>query len=405
MFRRMLIRFFSMMLALTATVTGLSFSASAEELPDYTRWKQADPQWNQQEAWPADRYPDAPRRTLAEGGDQVTSLAMLLKQYEVVTGKDFTPWQCSEQLKEAAAFDEKGQLLWNQVQEAFPGFHFENRVEYSYRKAEALLKYGHPCIVEMKGRDGVPHYAALRSAAKYNVKIMDPGSENTRLTEAARPKFLYYFSLAEKAYEGSERAIFPAPAMEITQVAYESYSHAIANAIDLIPHGEMVAPFRCTVTFTDPSWGCVVLQSTGKVLYADGTLDYMTVSMVHSEDIGEMVRARKENRIICQGEPIYHAGGMGRGNPNAFREHVHMAAYRGHVSGVTDDGYYGCGDVYPFDAFWVDPRFTTEYPGRGEGYKDPDSFMYHKAPDDYRGLWKTLELSGSTSEASPEAAP
>ena len=265
-------------------------------------------------------------------------------------------------------------------------------MEYSYRKAEALVKYGHPCIVEMKGRDGEPHYAAIRSAARYNVKVMDPGSKNTRLTESCRPKAIYYFSLGTKD-EGPERAIFPAPAMEITQLAYESYSHVIANAIDLIPHGEMIAPFRCTVTFTDPSWGCVVLQSTGKVLYADGTLDYMTVSFVHSEDIWEMVRAKKENRIICQGEPIYHAGGMGRGNPNAFLEHVHVAAYRGHVSGVTDDGYYGCGDVYPYDAFLIDPTFTTGYHGRGEGYKSTDSFMYHKAPDDYRGRWKTADFA------------
>ena len=65
------------------------------------------------------------------------------------------------------------------------------------------------------------------------------------------------------------------------------------------------------------------------------------------------------------------------------------------MSGVTEDHYYGCGDVYAYDAFLINPTFTTSYQGRGEGYKSTDSFMYHKAPDDYRGKWKTADFPGS----------
>ena len=153
MFRRISIRFFSIILCLTLILSGVSFGTRAEEAQDYTSWKQTDPRWNQQEAWPQDQYPEAQGRTLAEAGDQVTALAMLLKQYEVVTGEAFDPWQCAQRLKQAQAFDNTGRLLWFQIQNAFPGFCFENRVEYSYRKAEALLKYGHPCIIEMQGKD------------------------------------------------------------------------------------------------------------------------------------------------------------------------------------------------------------------------------------------------------------
>ena len=368
--------------------TGFAFSASAETLPDFAQWKQTDPRWNRGEAWPREEYPQADPGTMAENGDQVTALAMLLNQYEAAPEKDFTPWQCLEALKEKNAFDEKGQLVWFCIQDAFPEFRFQNRVEYSLQKVAALYRYGHPCILELRNEDGTTRFAALRSAVDRKVEIMDPGSEMTRLPEEAPVEAIYYFSLGPQP-EGPEYAKFPAPIMEVTQLAYESFSHGISNAIDIIPHGDLIAPFRCTVTFTDPSWGYVVLQSTGKVLYADGTLDYMTVSYVHSEDIGEMVRAQKEHRILCQGEPMYQAGGMGRWNPNEFLEHVHVAAYRGHVSGVTEDGYYGCGDIYPYDAFLIDPDFTTGAYGRGEGYKSGDSFMYHKAPNDYRGRWKT----------------
>ena len=392
--KRCFLRIFVWILTLALAVSGGSFSVLGEEAEDYTQWKQADPRWNQQEAWPEAQFPGAESRTLAEGGDLVTALAMLLRQHEIVTDADFTPWECNEMLKQAEAFNQEGQLLWNRVSQAFPGFHFENRVEYSLRKVRALYVYGFPCILEMKDRDGNLHYAALQSESRNVVRILDPASDKTGINSPSEVQAVYYFALRPDNTDTPEYAMFPAPAMEVTQLAYESYSHWIANAIDIIPHGEMVAPFRCTVTFTDPSWGCVVLQSTGKVRFADGTEDYMTVSMVHSEDIWEMVRAQKENRIICQGEPIYNAGGMGRWDPDAFLEHVHLAAYRGHVSGVTEDGYYGCGDVYPYDAFFVNPAFTTKYVGRGEGYKDTDSFMYHKAPNDYRGLWKTAEFPG-----------
>ena len=405
MFKRIFIRFFSLILTLAAVVSaGGAFAVSADTTEDFTLWKQADPRWNQQEAWPAEQYPEAPQRTMEDGGGQVTALAMLLKQYGIVPEEDFTPWQCRERLQRAGAFDEKGLLIWSSVENAFPEFHFENRVEYSHQKISGLMEYGYACILEMKGKDGKLRYTAVRSVDGYTVNIMDPGSEKTELTQADGAEIVYYFSIRPdpEIPEGIEYAMFPAPVMEVTQLAYESYSHVISNAIDIIPHGEVIAPFRCTVAFTDTSWGYVVLQSTGKVLFADGTVDYMTVSYVHSVDIWEMVRAQKEHRVICQGEPIYHAGGMGRGKLDAYREHVHVAAYRGHVSGVTDDGYYGCGDVYPYDAFFVNPDFTTGCHGRGEGYKSTDSIMHHKAPDDYRGRWKTADFPGCLPGQAPD---
>ena len=69
---RAFLRMVSLFLALTMVVVGFPFSAEASE--DYTQWKQADPRWNRQEAWPQEQYPEAPRRSMAEGGDPVTAL-------------------------------------------------------------------------------------------------------------------------------------------------------------------------------------------------------------------------------------------------------------------------------------------------------------------------------------------
>ena len=74
MLNRTFVRLLSMALALATILAGLSFSVSAET--DYTQWKQDDPRWNRLEAWPADQYPEASGRTMAENGDQVTALSV-----------------------------------------------------------------------------------------------------------------------------------------------------------------------------------------------------------------------------------------------------------------------------------------------------------------------------------------
>jgi hypothetical protein len=66
---------------------------------DYTQWRQSDPAWNQSEAWPASEYPNATTRYMSGGGCLVTSIAMLLRQYNIVTTSDvnsFNPWICNE---------------------------------------------------------------------------------------------------------------------------------------------------------------------------------------------------------------------------------------------------------------------------------------------------------------------
>lgn len=85
---------------------------------DYTTWKQFDSAWNQSEAWPASQYPNATMRKLSQAGCVVTSIAMLLRHYNVVTESDvskFNPWVANEQLKSASAFDSAANILWGMV--------------------------------------------------------------------------------------------------------------------------------------------------------------------------------------------------------------------------------------------------------------------------------------------------
>ena len=188
-----------------------------------------------------------------------------------------------------------------------------------------------------------------------------------------------------------EYAWFPAPVMNLTQLAYESYSHGQQNAIDISPGGTVFAPFTGKIVYMDSSWGYVVLQSTNKVYWADGTVEYMTVGFMHDENISDLY----VGKTISQGQNFYHAGGMGDGDPNAYGDHVHITVHYGKVT----RGYpYGNGDRYAFNAFYVNSSKTYGMSGRGEGYKVSGNTMLNGAPSDYRGLWVNLADAGKSYE-------
>ena len=187
---------------------------------------------------------------------------------------------------------------------------------------------------------------------------------------------------AQAAHE--EAAWFPAYTMNLSQLAYEGYSHGEQNAIDILPNGNVFAPFSGKIVYTDKNWGYVVLQSKDKVNWADGSVDYMTVGFMHDEDIGDLYVGKE----LTQGEEFYQAGGMGNGNPNAYGDHVHITVHRGHVT----RGYpYGTGDEFAFNALFLNPEFTTEFAGRGKGILASGNKIHYDAPTDYGDLWVELD--------------
>ena len=182
-----------------------------------------------------------------------------------------------------------------------------------------------------------------------------------------------------------ETAWFPAPQMYLTQIAYESYSHGVQNAIDIAPGGDVFAPFTGKVVYKDANWGYVVFQSLDKVYYADGTLNYMTIALMHDENIDDLY----VGQIINQGTAFYQAGGMGGGNPNAYGDHVHLSVLSGHASGITSAGKYGYGDVYAYNALYVNTNKTTHI--INQGVMVAGNHMNNGAPSNWSGLWKGLQ--------------
>lgn len=175
-----------------------------------------------------------------------------------------------------------------------------------------------------------------------------------------------------------EYAVFPATSIDITQVAFESFSHSKQNAIDYRSKDRIVAPFTGKITYIDKNWGYVVFQSLNKVKFANGILDYMTVSFMHDSSVSDLW----VGKTISKGVPFYDQGGMGNGNKNAYGAHVHMAVYRGKASGKP----YGAGNVYVYDALFIDPEITKKISNPGKC----DGRVYNGAPTDYSNRWVYL---------------
>ena len=162
---------------------------------DYTTWRQSDSAWNQSVAWPASQYPAATMRYMREAGCLVTSIAMLLRHYNVVTDSNvnnFNPWKCNEALKSAGAFNSAADLIWGSISKAYPGFQYAGNAGYSASTLYDLYSRGYACVVAV---NGYGHYVAVKSATSSASVIMDPGWGYSSLSSFRSVNQIYYFSV------------------------------------------------------------------------------------------------------------------------------------------------------------------------------------------------------------------
>lgn len=149
--------------------------------------------------------------------------------------------------------------------------------------------------------------------------------------------------------DGYEYAVYPNEYLYVTQGRYDRYSHFKQNAIDVVTDKTRVfAPFSCEIVRIDRgyySFNAVWIQSNAPVVYADGSVDYMTICFMHDNDISDLTVGQR----LMQGDPFYDMGVAG----GASGSHVHIAVYRGKYE--KDWVLTGSGDVDAEDAFFLLP--------------------------------------------------
>ena len=158
--------------------------------------------------------------------------------------------------------------------------------------------------------------------------------------------------------EGYEYALYPSETLYVTQGAYDTYSHQKQNALDITTKNKSVyAPFTGKIVRIDRGYSrynTVWLQSCDKVVYADGSVDYMTVVFMHDNNVSDL----SVGQIVGQGEYFYDMGVAG----GATGSHVHIACIRGKYNSKM--GLTGSGDVRVEKALFLSDDITV-YAGYG----------------------------------------
>lgn len=147
-----------------------------------------------------------------------------------------------------------------------------------------------------------------------------------------------------------EKATLLVKELYITQEMNGSYSHNGELAIDISSKCEFFAsPFSGTIKRIYEKCNAVWLESDEKVIYADGSIDYMTIMLIHDDDITNL----KVGMKIKKGDKtFYQPGNKGLSSGS----HIHI--------GVGKGKFYGNG--------W----FRGEYQPKTKSYAYPIRGQY-----------------------------
>ena len=130
-----------------------------------------------------------------------------------------------------------------------------------------------------------------------------------------------------------EKAVLMMDYLRVTQTGDNDYTHKGDKAIDIAGNDTRIdslkAPFTGTIKKIYTENNAVWLESNEKVLYADGTIDYMTVLTLHDNDVSNL----KVGDVIKQGQVYYDEGTKGLTTGN----HIHLAVGKGKFTG---SGWY-----------------------------------------------------------------
>ncbi len=152
-----------------------------------------------------------------------------------------------------------------------------------------------------------------------------------------------------------EKPLYPSKYMRITQ-GFNIGSHIDSYAIDEAGIdgniSTLYAPFtgiikKIYTTDANEVW----LESVDPVEYPDGTIDYMTIMLAHSNDVSDLFVGKR----IERNTPFYKEGTKGQATGN----HVHIECGRGKFTGTgwfkNSNGNYSINNgKRPDECLWID---------------------------------------------------
>ena len=111
----------------------------------------------------------------------------------------------------------------------------------------------------------------------------------------------------------------------------------------------------------------------------------MTVELLHASNLDELETLYNNKTIIKQGTVFYHQGKTGvYGTPDEnYGIHVEVRVHKG----ITESDFSG--DVYAFDAFWVD-RSITKIIWNWGVCETGNYLTVSTAPSNWKDRWRLI---------------
>ena len=160
-----------------------------------------------------------------------------------------------------------------------------------------------------------------------------------------------------------EVALFPLEGFQISQPWWGTYSHDETRyyATDFLAYDQngnrvnranCYAPVKIRLLFVDPAECVALWQSTERVHFADGSIDYLGIIVYHDNDI-EDGNYYPIGTIKNQGE-VFNKSGTGA---FATGDHVHLETGKGEVN-LSENKYHftdltSCKRIKPDEALFI----------------------------------------------------
>ena len=142
----------------------------------YCAWRQTDERFNQEEAWPAELFPEADYRYFRDAGCLLCALAVMLRHYGLEAEEDesrFNPWILNERLIDCGAFYPTANLELAHISRLYP-LEYLGSAPYSRADLVRTAELGVPCLVTVPGANAARHFTTLLSVTDDDALVYDP---------------------------------------------------------------------------------------------------------------------------------------------------------------------------------------------------------------------------------------
>lgn len=186
------------------------------------------------------------------------------------------------------------------------------------------------------------------------------------------------------AEAATQKALWVMNDLKVSQVPNGNYSHMGTQNFDVVgvKSNNIMAPFDCKIVKIHKGElyaNTVIIESTSKVLYADGTTDYMSMCFGHDNNISDLSVGKK----LKQGQVFYQTGDYG----NATARHCHMTVIKGKYKGDMwtknkYDNYCSPNAINPTKGLFITNK-TNVVDSKGLKFKNANSSNGHTLTVNY----------------------